>query len=237
MFVAIEGNIGAGKSTLLQNLKSKYPSVLVCEENISRWNTYTVDETPILEAFYKDQKQHAFTLQMAILLSRIKTMMDFHQQDSIVFIERSMFADVKVFCKMLNESNTIISDAQLSIVKDWVDVFSKLCRIDMYIYLNVDVDLCMQRVASRNRQGETEISREYLTNLQTKHEEWFNKEFDTPILHIHNNDEETIDQILTFIEHHFPEQFKKLKHNASPQTTFPSITSSCRTTPCSASTN
>lgn len=237
MFVAIEGNIGAGKSTLLQKLKSKYPSILICEENISRWNSYTVDDTPILEAFYKDKKQHAFTLQMAILLSRIKTMMDFHEQDTIVFIERSMFADVKVFCKMLNETNTIISDAQLNIVKDWVDVFSKMCQIDMYIYLNVDVDLCMQRVASRNRQGETEITREYLTNLRNKHDEWFNREFDTPILHIKNNEEENIEHILMFIEHHFPEQFNKFKRNESPQTTYPSIRSSCTTTLCSASAN
>lgn len=230
MLIAIEGNIGAGKSTLLRNLHARYPQVIVCEENTKEWNSYMVDETPILEAFYKNKEEHAFTLQMAILLTRIRTLMDSQQEESLIFIERSMFADAKIFCKMLNEMDTsIISDAQMKIVTDWVDVFSEFCKIDMYIYLNVSENLCMQRIKSRERPGEEEITGEYITQLKEKHDEWFNTDFRKPILHIHNNEDEDIDMIFQFIEHQFPNEFERFTRRiANPRTSFPSIAPSCR---------
>lgn len=212
MFISIEGNVGAGKSTFLRSLQKKYPSFLVCEEDVAKWNTYTVDEMSILEAFYKNKEAHAFTLQMAILLSRVKTMIKHCNTDACVFVERSMFADTKVFCEMLNENKAIISDAQMNIVKDWVETLSKLCKIDMYIYLDISVDKCLDRVSKRNRPGETEISREYLNDLHFKHQEWFRKEdFDTPMIYLTDNDDEDIDRVIRFIETHFPDALASFK--------------------------
>ena len=212
MFIAIEGNIGAGKSTLLRSLQERFPFAIVCQENIEAWNTYTIDNAPILEAFYKNKETHAFTLQMAILLSRVKTMLEYRETNALVFVERSMFADAKVFCKMLNENKAIISDAQMSIVQDWVKTLSKLCDIDMYIYLDVPVNTCVERVAKRNRSGETEISREYLNDLHIKHQEWFrNDEFHTPMIYLTDNDDEDIDRVMQFIETHFPDTYPSFK--------------------------
>jgi deoxyadenosine/deoxycytidine kinase len=212
MFIVIEGNIGAGKSTLLNSLKERYPSAIVCQEDIEKWNTYTIDDAPILEAFYKNKAAHAFTLQMAILLSRVKTMLEYREMNKLVFVERSMFADANVFCKMLNESDAIISDAQMSIVKDWVKTFSEICSIDMYIYLDVPVDTCLQRVSKRNRSGETEISTEYLHRLHIKHQEWFrNEAFNIPMVYLTDNDDEEIDSVMRFIENHFPEAHAAFK--------------------------
>jgi deoxycitidine kinase/deoxyguanosine kinase len=212
MFISIEGNIGAGKSTLLSSLKERYPSAIVCQEDIEKWNTYTIDDAPILEAFYKNKAAHAFTLQMAILLSRVKTMLKYREMKKLVFVERSMFADTNVFCKMLNESDAIISDAQMGIVNDWVKTFSEICSIDMYIYLDVPVETCLQRVSKRNRSGETEISKEYLHHLHIKHQEWFrNEAFNIPTLHLTDNDDEEIDSVMRFIENHFPEAHAAFK--------------------------
>ena len=206
MFIAIEGNIGSGKSTLLRQLKKQYPFVIVCEEDISSWNSYEVDNIPILEAFYKNKEAHAFTLQMAILLSRIKTLIKYHEMNQLVFMERSIFADVKVFCKMLNENDAIISNAQMKIVEDWVNTFSKFCSIQMYIYLDVPVDTCMKRVSIRDRAGETQISEGYLKELREKHDEWFcNEDFTVPMMCLNDNQEEDVELIMQFIENHFVE--------------------------------
>jgi deoxycitidine kinase/deoxyguanosine kinase len=212
MFIAIEGNIGAGKSTLLKALQERCPSAIVCQEDIEKWNTYMIDDAPILEAFYKNKEAHAFTLQMAILLSRVKTMLEYREMNKLVFVERSMFADANVFCKMLNESDAIISDAQMSIVEDWVKTFSEMCTIDMYIYLDVPVDTCLERVSKRNRSGETEISKEYLHQLHIKHQEWFrNEDFNIPMVYLTDNEDEDIDSVMRFIENHFPAAHPEFK--------------------------
>ena len=100
----------------------------------------------------------------------------------------------------------------MGIVNDWVKTFSEICSIDMYIYLDVPVETCLQRVSKRNRSGETEISKEYLHHLHIKHQEWFrNEAFNIPTLHLTDNDDEEIDSVMRFIENHFPEAHAAFK--------------------------
>jgi deoxycitidine kinase/deoxyguanosine kinase len=47
----------------------------------------------------------------------------------------------------------------------------KNINIDKYIYINTPPDICLQRIAKRNRSGES-IPLEYLQKLDTFHKNW-----------------------------------------------------------------
>lgn len=47
---------------------------------------------------------------------------------------------------------------------------------DGYIYLCTSPGVCMQRIDTRQRDGEERISMEYLQNLHEKHHNWLSKE-------------------------------------------------------------
>ena len=71
--ITVEGNIGSGKSTLLKKLKLfieqnntyKTASFVFLQEPVDVWNTIKdEDGKSILERFYADQKEFAFSFQM-----------------------------------------------------------------------------------------------------------------------------------------------------------------------------
>ena len=41
-----------------------------------------------------------------------------------------------------------------------------------HIYLKTDVGTCWERIQKRNRDGEAEITRDYLNDLHAQHEKW-----------------------------------------------------------------
>jgi len=197
---SIEGNIGSGKSTLLEKIKQASPEILFVPEPVDEWNTFVDSSTgeTILEKYYKDQERWAFTFQMMAFITRVSQLKKFLNKGVIVVMERSVFTDREVFAKMLHDSGKI-HEIEYSIYLKWFDELVGDLQIDGVIHVNTTPEVCEQRIAKRSRQGETNISFDYLDECGRYHDEWLK---DHPCKLVLNGDvmepNEMVTESLTF---------------------------------------
>lgn len=176
---SLEGNIGVGKSTIINLLKlNKFKfnkKFVYLEEPVNMWEDVK-DENGIniLENYYKNTKEYAFKFQMLVYISRLsllrKTIKENH--NSIILIERSIYADKNIFVKMLYDNNKI-DKIEYEIYNKLFNQFLDDVNISGIIYLQCNADICLKRIKKRNRLGEN-ISIQYLENCDKYHENWIN---------------------------------------------------------------
>ena len=202
---SIEGNIGSGKSTFIASLKNNLKHIcgipiIYVPEPVEEWENITsVDGKNMIELFYSDPKQYAFTFQMMAYISRLVYLKNEIKKypNCILISERSLFADYYVFAKMLNESGDI-SKEQYEIYNRWFNEFIDDVTTTGIIYLKTEPSICFERCTTRSRKGENVISLEYLTKCSEMHDSWLNDNF-TPTLEIYNNTDEEIEEVGSFI--------------------------------------
>jgi len=177
LIVSIEGNIGAGKSTLLSSLQGEFDSTIVfLQEPVDMWSTIRDSESneTVIQRFYKDPAKYAFSFQILAYASRVallrKTIAD-HPECRMIICERSLDADKHIFAKMLHEDG-MIDEIQYKIYQSFFDEFSNTFELDGIIYLDIDPTVCHERVAIRNREGEENISLDYLYRCREYHSAW-----------------------------------------------------------------
>jgi deoxyadenosine/deoxycytidine kinase len=178
--ISIEGNIGSGKSTLLTNLKSYFsdnPNIIFLKEPVDEWNNIC-DENGVtmLEKFYNDQLKYSFPFQMMAYISRLKILRDTVEtikksnsnEKHYIITERSLYTDKMVFAKMLYDSK-MIEHINYQIYLNWFDTFSGEFNVDKIIYIDADPTICCNRIKKRHRDGENNISYEYISNCRDYH--------------------------------------------------------------------
>lgn len=168
--VSIEGNIGAGKSTLLKALEEDDRFVVLYE--------YVDDWHDALKHFYKDKEKYSLTLQLKILESRFKAVINVMNEmlsmpDKILICERGLHADLMVFAKALVRSK-YMNDIEFETYKGWHDFVMSVTNLKFHkhVYLKVDTDICLERIKKRGRDGEEDIDQAYLDILEEAHDEW-----------------------------------------------------------------
>lgn len=163
MYLAIEGVIGAGKTSLARLLQPDFESDLLLE---------AFEENPFLSDFYADRKRYAFQTQIFFLLSR------YHQQRELLpkaFTRASLIADY-----------TFAKDrlfAQLNLQGDELDTYHQVHEAlaeripapDLVVYLRIDTDTAMHRIALRDRPYERDMSRSYIDDLNRTYEGHFGR--------------------------------------------------------------
>ena len=169
---SIEGNIGAGKSTLIRKLEKELITVnqfqvKFLSEPVDLWSSIrnSVFDKNILELFYEDQTKYSFPFQVLVLTTLAKQIKEIKSEnkDCILITERSLFASMEVFTKMLLENKKLQKyefDILYMLFEQLTDDL-ELCGI---IYLDKPVDICYTRILKRGRSGET-IDKDYLTKL------------------------------------------------------------------------
>ena len=180
LFFSLEGNIGVGKSTLIEYLKESLEQehfnkkIVYLDEPIEEWVNITNEKnSTLLEEYYKDNKKYAFSFQINALISRIcqiKYLVE-NESDTIFIMERSIHTDYNVFCKMLH-SQGFINEIDYKIYMRWYNEFSPSLSIDGFIYLKGSNDLMIENIKKRNRDGEENISKEYVSSLTQFHDDW-----------------------------------------------------------------
>ncbi|MGA9531238.1 MAG: deoxynucleoside kinase [Anaerolineales bacterium] len=161
MYVAIEGVIGVGKTSLARLLQSQFEAKLLLE---------AFEENPFLSDFYGDRKRYAFQTQIFFLLSRYR-----QQRETVpdTLTDSSLIADYTfekdaLFAR-LNLNGDELSTYQL--------VHNALAeRIpppDLVVYLRVDTDVAMQRIAMRDRPYERNMDRDYIEQVNLAYEQHF----------------------------------------------------------------
>lgn len=205
--ISLEGNIGSGKSTLLELLKNFFSyntNFIFLQEPIDEWKTITdKNNITILEKFYQNQEKYSFSFQMMAYISRLsllkKTIEE--NQNAIIFTERCLDTDRYVFAKMLYDSGKM-EDVEYSIYLRWFDYFLVNTKnTQKIIYLKTDPEVCFLRINKRSRDGENNISLDYLKRCHEYHENMIeNSKFEKLIINSNMNlDSFTIDKWISNI--------------------------------------
>ena len=201
-FVSVDGNIGSGKSTLLRYMennihqfclgdKANEYKLVFLQEPVNEWmNVKNKEGDTVLSLFYKDQEKYAFSFQMMAYISRldlIKRVIKKHKK-CIIISERSVHTDKYVFAKMLYDKN-LMEEINYCIYNKWFNSFISDIPLNGIVYLDVKPEICKERIVKRSRNGEADVSLDYLKSCDKYHNEYVN-EFKTLTL---NGDEDNPD--------------------------------------------
>jgi deoxyadenosine/deoxycytidine kinase len=180
--ISIEGNIGSGKSTFIKYLK-KYTndiihpsvySITFIQEPVDEWKTIQDSNgESILEKFYANQKEYAFSFQIMAYITRLRKIVDAIElnPEGIFICERSLETDKYVFAQMLYNDHKI-REIDWIIYNYWFDTFVDKIKTNKIIYIQTSPDKCYHRIKQRDRTGESNIPLEYLQNCHDYHERW-----------------------------------------------------------------
>ena len=184
LIITIGGNIGCGKSTMISKL-----DYLECyQEPIEKWGSW-------LDLFYTDPKKNAFGFQMKILL---EFLYDFGSKKKVL-TERSPYDALYIFTKVLKEGG-YLSYMEYNLFKDYTEKFG--WKPDVYIYLRVSPEICLERITKRSRGCECGVTLEYLQQLHDAHEEYVKVlEKTGTTVHEVNNELEDTNVTLSKINH------------------------------------
>ncbi len=192
----LEGNISSGKTTLLQKIQDKTiknKNIRIILEPVETWiDHYKDSQNNLLGYFYADTRKWAFPFQMAIIMNRFKCVQNAikkYPHDILVF-ERSLHTDRKCFAPNCYEQKGI-SDIEWDIYVEWWEEFMQtdqlICSENKstsdvaqqhqkytHIYLRTPYEVCYKRMKVRKRDEELKVSKDYLQQIEQKHDDWLN---------------------------------------------------------------
>lgn len=173
--ISVEGNIGSGKSTFVTILKEKYKdnqNIIFLLEPVDQWKNIVADNGDnIIQRFYKDSAKYSFSFQMVAFISRLSLFKDSIEKNKnkIIVTERSLFTDKYVFAQMLYDDNKM-EKINFDIYLKWFYTFSCDYPISEIIYISTNPVVCSERIVKRSRDGESNISIDYLSSCNNYHD-------------------------------------------------------------------
>jgi deoxyguanosine kinase len=162
MYIAIEGVIGVGKTTLARLLQPAFESALVLE---------VFEENPFLSDFYSDRQRYAFQTQIFFLLSRY-----YQQRRSVPEILRrgeSLITDYTFAKDALFARINLVGDELEMYYRVHDALAEKIPLPSLIVYLRADLEVLMQRIASRDRPYERNMERDYIIELIQAYDDYF----------------------------------------------------------------
>ena len=174
-YIAIEGPIGVGKTSLAKLLSKRLSAKLILEK---------FEDNPFLSEFYNDPTRFAFQTQLFFLLQRYQQQQDIRQVDMFhnllisdyMFIKDRLFASLNLDDKEMNLYDSIANMMERNVINP-----------DLIIYLQADTATLMKNIDKRGRNFESNISYEYINELNEIYTEYFFRYNDTPLVIINTN--------------------------------------------------
>ena len=193
-YIAIEGPIGVGKTSLAKLLSKRLNAKLILEK---------FEDNPFLSEFYDDPTRFAFQTQLFFLLQRYQQQQDIRQVDMFhnllisdyMFIKDRLFASLNLDDKEMNLYDSIANMMERNVINP-----------DLIIYLQADTASLMKNIDKRGRNFESNISYEYINELNEIYTEYFFRYNDTPLVIINTNNidfvhnPDDLDQVIQYIK-------------------------------------
>lgn len=183
--VVVAGNIGAGKTSLTERLGSRLG-----------WRTdfESVTDNPYLPDFYTDMRAWSFHLQVYFLGHRAEQYREAADDPRSVILDRSIYEDFYIFARALYQMGNVAERDYLTYSRLFDLVVGTLPPPNLLIYLRAPVPTLMERIQRRARNIETGITAGYLSALETYYDEWL-RSFDLcPVLTIHTDNLDYVNQ-------------------------------------------
>ena len=160
--ICIDGVVGAGKTTLGEIL-AKDMDLLFFKE--------PVDDNPLLDRFYHDQKRYSFPIQVYFLNKRFKMLKEAAQLAGCV-MDRSIYGDV-IFARLLMEGE-LMSKEEYDLYEELLyNMLAHIERPKLMVYLDITVDNAISRIDERGRDYEKVVHRNYWESLNQHYTEYF----------------------------------------------------------------
>jgi deoxyadenosine/deoxycytidine kinase len=172
--ISFEGNIGSGKTTLVKKLKERYanqPDILFLEEPVDVWERIKQDGKTILQLFYDNPRKYSFAFQILAYRTRsnlIQEALASNPGVKLILMERSLEADNEIFAKMLFEEG-LMESCEYDIYKT---ITNNEYSVDGIVWLRTKPEVCLERVQTRGREGEENMSLDYLAKCDVYHKQW-----------------------------------------------------------------
>lgn len=194
--ILLEGNIGSGKSTILTEMN---PTLI--EKQFEPVDKYT-----LLEDFYKDPFKWAYDLQNQVLDLNLEIEKKLTKP---TLFERTVESSIHIFSSMACDDKMITRDQFVKLQEK----LEESTPVSAFIYIDVDLDTCLERIKSRGRPGEENIKKEYLLKLKTKMDLLFEmySKLGIPCLRI-NNATGHIDHAVSEIEEFVSKKLTSIKN-------------------------
>lgn len=168
-YIAVEGCIGSGKTTLVNLLASELDARVVLDE----------PDNPFLKDYYEDKRGAAFQAQLFFLLSRHRQQTELNQAD--------LFQQM-VICDYLFEKDKIfaylsLEDSELVLYEKLYNMLAQSVPVpELVVYLQASNDTLRRRIEKRNRIYESDISDEYIIELNRAYTYFFSHYSEAPLL-------------------------------------------------------
>lgn len=178
-FIAVAGNIGVGKSTLV---------ALLCEK--LGWEPFYEPEAenPYLADFYQDMRTWAFHSQIFFLTRRLRMHYQLSLHPTSAIQDRSVYEDAEVFARNLYDQS-LFDERDYQSYRELYHVLADfLPPPDLVIYLKASVPTLIERIHSRGRVYERQISGEYLQQINRLYDNWISTFSLCPVLTVPADD-------------------------------------------------
>lgn len=160
-YIAVEGPIGVGKTSLARRLADALGARSVLEE---------AEANPFLPRFYREPREAALPTQLSFLFQRARKLETLSQSD---LFTPARVADF-VLEKDLLFAEVTLDDAELALYQEvYRRVAPRAPRPDLVVYLQAPVEVLMKRIASRGRDFERPVTREYLERVAEAYTRFF----------------------------------------------------------------
>ncbi|CAN5344556.1 deoxynucleoside kinase [soil metagenome] len=172
-YLVIEGVIGVGKTSLVHRLHA---------ERGGRRFLELVEENPFLVGgFYQDMESYAFDTELFFLLARFRQQRDV--ADALRRSRESVLADY-VFAKNRIFAEMTLADEDYAIWRRLYDALApEIVPPDLVVYLKSDTDALVDRIRTRNRPFERDLTHDYIVRLNEAYDEFFSA-YEGPLLTI-----------------------------------------------------
>jgi deoxyadenosine/deoxycytidine kinase len=168
-YIAVEGCIGSGKTTLVNLLAAELDARVVLDES----------DNPFLRDYYEDKRGAAFQAQLFFLLSRHRQQTELNQAD--------LFQQLLV-CDYLFEKDKIfaylsLEDSELALYEKLYNMLAQSVPVpELVVYLQASDETLRRRIEKRNRIYESDISDEYILELNRAYNYFFSHYGEAPLL-------------------------------------------------------
>ena len=168
--VAVEGPIGVGKTTVVDRLAER----LEARKALEDWST-----NPFLGAFYDGRAGAAFQTELFFLLSRYRQQLE--------LVQRQLFTQTTLVDYVFEKSRLFaylnLDDSELLIYEKLYSLLAESApRPDLVVYLQAPTEVLMRRVKARGRPEESQLSEEYLSEVNRAYNHYFFHYTATPLL-------------------------------------------------------
>lgn len=172
-YLAIEGVIGVGKTSLVHRLHA---------ERGGRRFLEMVEENPFLVGgFYQDMESYAFDTELFFLLARFRQQRDV--ADALRRSRESVLTDY-LFAKNRIFAELTLGGEDYAIWRRLYDALApEIVPPDLVVYLRSDTDALVDRIRTRNRPFERDLTRDYIVRLNEAYDEFFSA-YEGPLLTI-----------------------------------------------------